>query len=460
VSNNRRELVELLLQYKADPNATIPSVGDDACKNYTPLLMAANSGFDDMAGLLLKFKADPNLAKDCAKSPLLRAAYDGRLGLVEVLLQHGADTEARSSDGDTALSFAARHGLRELAELLLAHKANVNATNNAAWTPLHQAVASGQRALVDLLLAHKAEINARNNEGKTPLDLATGSVYYEKRGLIPTSLLPPFVARSASTAPARSEMVPLLKQHGAKGDLPVLDRIEVRRPSAGYARVVFHRDANDYNRFTLLELIAVHYEFLTTSSGKPQRERRYLGANNTFNDPLSFPDFERVVIRRPTPDGTGRKEISVDLAAVFKSENCAGDRWLEWGDVVEVPEIDRVFRDPWYGLPPEVLVTLKKCLTRRVHLTVAGQTIEVTIGPEITVQEGGIPWVTQAQLTLAPVLGKSGLLRDSCDLSRVRVKRRDPATGQTREIVLDCSNPSLPSDLWLREGDVIEVPEK
>jgi hypothetical protein len=71
-------------------------------------------------------------------------------------------------------------------------------------------------------------------------------------------------------------------------------------------------------------------------------------------------------------------------------------------------------------------------------------------------------------------------LLSSSDLSRVKVIRRDAKTGKTREWIVDCSPPQSPSngstffsfqltagadsqptsDLWLRDGDVIEVPQK
>jgi hypothetical protein len=44
-------------------------------------------------------------------------------------------------------------------------------------------------------------------------------------------------------------------------------------------------------------------------------------------------------------------------------------------------------------------------------------------------------------------------------LARVKVTRRDSKTGKTNEWILDCSHNDTP-DLWLRDGDVIEVPEK
>jgi hypothetical protein len=53
------------------------------------------------------------------------------------------------------------------------------------------------------------------------------------------------------------------------------------------------------------------------------------------------------------------------------------------------------------------------------------------------------------------------LLLSSSDLSRVKVTRKDPATGKTTEFVVDVPKVrNTPQDLFLRDGDVIEVPEK
>ena len=68
--------------------------------------------------------------------------------------------------------------------------------------------------------------------------------------------------------------------------------------------------------------------------------------------------------------------------------------------------------------------------------------------------------MTKGSFMLMPVLWKSGLVRASSDLSRVKVTRKQ-ATGKRREWVIDCSgaNGTFP-DLWLQDGDVIEVPDK
>jgi hypothetical protein len=65
------------------------------------------------------------------------------------------------------------------------------------------------------------------------------------------------------------------------------------------------------------------------------------------------------------------------------------------------------------------------------------------------------------------------LLRTSSDLSHVIVTRTDPQTKETKKMTFDLNAVALPNmsysslppiswqhDLWLRDGDVIEVPDR
>ena len=61
---------------------------------------------------------------------------------------------------------------------------------------------------------------------------------------------------------------------------------------------------------------------------------------------------------------------------------------------------------------------------------------------------------------LRSVLDESKLIRSSSDLTRVKVTRRDSTNTKPRVWTVDCSVPDKAPDLWLRDGDVIEVPEK
>ena len=52
------------------------------------------------------------------------------------------------------------------------------------------------------------------------------------------------------------------------------------------------------------------------------------------------------------------------------------------------------------------------------------------------------------------------ILRSSSDLSRLKVKRTDPKAAKPREILIDTQKSKGVDGFWLREGDVIEVPDK
>jgi len=123
------------------------------------------------------------------------------------------------------------------------------------------------------------------------------------------------------------------------------------------------------------------------------------------------------------------------------------------------------------------LRNLTKCLTRHVSIIVKGQTNILTLAPDMSFmgEIHGIPGLNQElQITtsirsavpywLGPVLLKSGLVLTSSDLSRVQVNRHDPATAKTLTCTVDCSGISQNQfnnpDLWLRDGDIIEIPEK
>jgi hypothetical protein len=267
----------------------------------------------------------------------------------------------------------------------------------------------------------------------------------------------------------------LLRRHGALDDLPHLDQIGVRRGSIVFSQALFTKGSQDWSQFTLLELLAVEYRLL--AAGPDQGRGSFSGASQLFRGSrLPFPDMAHVHISRPSADLKSWQDQVVDLTPVVESGDCAKDVRLRWGDVVEVPEGDHPLNEKWKGFSKEELVNLKKCLTRKVEIVVKGQTNTVTLAPMITglpgdgergalMGPGGGQYepaiYSQTPFWIRPVLLQSNLVLISSDLSRVKVTRRDPATGQSREWVVDCSKggESAPA-FWLQDGDRIEVPEK
>jgi ankyrin repeat protein len=523
VSQKHADAVVELTRAKADPNGSTPdayplilwALGDAPTlkalleggadpnrldrDGTSPLFRAVALGAQPAVELLLAHKADPNVGRpQYGWMPLHEAAQRGSKDIAEVLLKSGADVNAKSKDGWTPLYVAVSYRQREVAELLLANHADPNAKNNEGQTPLHLAVQSGQRELAELLLANKADPNERDDQGRTPLDYAK-SIAQQPQPMAgpfaphapPGTTMPPGAAPGypgqppsvgttapvqegrpmrihldsplTATAPAQESkpetVADLLRRHGAADDLPRLDCIALRRPLVNISSTVFSKGTNNWNQFSLFELIAVDYGFL---SGSPFGEFRQ-GVDINVRRGLPFPDFARLRIRRPGADLKSWEEKTVDLTTALQSTNCTADLPLAWGDVIEIPESDHPLDQSWPGFSKADFATLEKCLTRHVEIVIKGQSTNITLFPDaryVKPVRTSVETVEKASFWIKPVLRNSGLLLASSDLSRVKVTRRDPATGQTSEWVVDCSDSRPAPDLWLRDGDKIEVPER
>jgi ankyrin repeat protein len=501
VANGHKDTVDLLLKRGADPNATIASYGAGWAQGTTPLLIAANTGEPDIAEALLNSKADPNAGNAKGLSPLFAAmaiqdpgptptglptppralrttapisAAEKRKQIITLLLDHGADTEAKGEQGKTLLMLACERKDKLTVDLLLSHKANVNAKGNPkGLTALHFAVFSlfngadveVAQEIIEALLAAGANVNLQSNDGKTALSY----------------LLNPGTPIPLNVSATRLKIEQLLREHGAVTDLPRLDAIEVRRPDANYSRVIFTKGTNGWNQFTLFDLFGAEYNLLSSSPVSEARERRPI---NFVFDPdlkvigfapdyrLAFPDFKRIRIRHPKPNFSGWDERTVDIDAALASGDCSADVPLQMGDQVEIPEADHVLNSKWQGLTKPTLETLQKCLTRQITVVVKGESKSVSLSPDLALTnsmrvligqpiEEARPHVRQfAPFMIRPALNDSNLLLASSDLSHIKLIRTDPATGQKRELMVDCSSSAPAPSVWLRDGDLIEVPDK
>jgi uncharacterized protein len=154
---------------------------------------------------------------------LFDAAARGDLKSVETFLREGSDVDAPGRNAETPLIAAALAGEAAIAELLIARGADVMARNKGGLTPLHAAAYSGSEDVARVLLDHGAVLEDKSNiSGTTPLILAA-----EENRIAVAELL---IARGADVtitdrdgltaltqawSKKRTEMVRLLKQHGA-----------------------------------------------------------------------------------------------------------------------------------------------------------------------------------------------------------------------------------------------------
>jgi len=170
---DREDIVRLLLEAGADINAgNYPDTMKFYTRLMTPLHRAVCSNSKSCVEVLLAAGADVHAKDKMGETPLQLAAEYGYTEIAELLLTYDANVNETDDEGKTALHKA--HN-RDTAELLIARGANVNAKAKDGSTPLHRAVEMvfEKQPMVELLLAGGADVNAQNNKGDTPLHIST-----------------------------------------------------------------------------------------------------------------------------------------------------------------------------------------------------------------------------------------------------------------------------------------------
>jgi hypothetical protein len=182
---------------------------------------------------------------------------------------------------------------------------------------------------------------------------------------------------------------------------------------------------------------------------------------------LAFPDLKKTKILRLNLQTSVEEEIAVNLEEILKSGDCSKDIWLQWGDIIEIPEADHRINESWNGFSKELLESLPNCLARKVTVAFKGETKTVSLLPTLKIiggsgigaQEVRFYALEKATFWLNPVVYNSGLLRTSSDPDRVKVRRIDPVSKETKEMIFNSRMGPL-GDLWLCDGDQIEIPER
>lgn len=442
-----REMVKLLLEHGANPNATA-LVGT---RGTTPLMQAASQGDNEMTALLLEHKADPNVKNELGGTALWLAIGQRKLAVVRTLLARGADPNRTDAYAVPPLIRAvADQKDKDLTAALLEAKADVNAVWDGK-TALHFAAELGNLELLKLLLAAGADPNARDPSGRTPLDIAKAQ---------------------KGDGPA---LAALLRQHGALDELPDFNTLRITRGTLTPFQV-FQKDERGLNRFTLFEVLLNFYG----QSSDPLEE------NLANPGQMSFPDLTRIRIVRSSPAKPAeRKEITVNVLNATNGIDCAKDVPLEFSDVIEIPEREHTLAEPAVGLTDDQKQQMAACVEKTVRFVVRDNAVEVKVAGA---------WAYLSSVLRFNEVQRT--LRSSSDLSRLTVRRTDPKTGKTEEMVIDARpkppppatgsptrQPSQPAadfstrlqamiraasggniinadDLWLRDGDLIEVPDK
>ncbi|KAH8684390.1 ankyrin repeat-containing domain protein [Tricladium varicosporioides] len=180
-SHNHLEVVQRLLDAKADVNATAEGEG------HTALQAAAGGGHLEIVQRLLDAKADINATSTIYRTgtALEVAAESGHLEVVQILLDAKANNNSSVGEieGYMALQAAVKCGHLEVVQRLLDAKADINASaaKTGGRTALQAAAEGGHLEVVQRLLDAKADVNATaaRHRGRTALQAAAGGGHLE-----------------------------------------------------------------------------------------------------------------------------------------------------------------------------------------------------------------------------------------------------------------------------------------
>lgn len=141
-------------------------------RGWTPMMLAANKGYDEVIGVLFKHQANVNARDVLSNTALHWAADAGQLSSAKLLIVNHAEVDACNQSGVTPLALAATRRHLGIVLLLIDAGANLDLSARDGSTALHQAAAAGYTEIVRTLLFHGTDKCIKNFDGDTPLSLA------------------------------------------------------------------------------------------------------------------------------------------------------------------------------------------------------------------------------------------------------------------------------------------------
>jgi len=130
----------------------------------TMLILAAQRGCNDIAGLLINAGADINAQNKTGETALNWAVYKDNVPLIEFLITRGADVNLGDVEGCTPLHWAVHRNNLAAAALLLEGNAQPDVSNDAGETPLFHAYELSKKYQEMVYLLERAIENTASDQ--------------------------------------------------------------------------------------------------------------------------------------------------------------------------------------------------------------------------------------------------------------------------------------------------------
>ena len=164
----RKDIVKDLLEYNKDGNERCDT-NKHMMNGDTALHQAAWNGHIEVMELLMQYKAKPNATKEDGSTPLQLAAIRNQCKSVNFLLKNGAIGTKADVNGNLPMHASAAKGCKHAIQYLsAAAPETVNALNNAGEAPIHIATWFGNASNVEAIIAcYAKQMDKVLSESKT-----------------------------------------------------------------------------------------------------------------------------------------------------------------------------------------------------------------------------------------------------------------------------------------------------
>lgn len=151
------------------------NIDEPIYENYTPLMLAAKSGFYEIAEFLVSSGANLDLQNIGGRTAIMLAAREGHEKIVELLFHAGASLDILDNDDNSLLMFTVNKCSINIVKLLLTNKTQLNKVNRFGDTCLISAMERGSLETIKYIIRlcpNNKITNQSNKIGNTPILLA------------------------------------------------------------------------------------------------------------------------------------------------------------------------------------------------------------------------------------------------------------------------------------------------
>lgn len=177
IQTNCSALVSCLLAVGGDVNAK-------NAHGITPLMLAAEEGYEEILQELIDAGAELNFRNQDNETALMIAAVAGQARSLEILIDAHADLEVLGPGDRTALMMAAKEGQSESVRILVKAGAKLETRDRFEKTALMLAATEGNPESIEALMQAKADSTITDKRGRTVLMLAIDMGHAESAKVI------------------------------------------------------------------------------------------------------------------------------------------------------------------------------------------------------------------------------------------------------------------------------------